>query len=79
MRPPVDLLPYPEEMYKQDVGCASLRKTNQSIRYEHRKMERHTPFSSFSAKVDLCDFYMHFLIGKADCRGVRFVWEGRKF
>ena len=30
-------------------------------------------------KIDLSDFYMHFLIGKADRRYMRFMWEGRKF
>ena len=29
--------------------------------------------------MDLGDFYMHFLIGKADRRYMRFMWEGRKF
>ena len=30
-------------------------------------------------KVDLSDFYIHFFIGKADGRYMRFMWEGRKF
>ena len=28
-------------------------------------------------KIDLSDFYMHFLIGKADRRYMRFMWEGK--
>ena len=30
-------------------------------------------------KVDLSDFYMHFLIGKADRTYMRFMWEGEKY
>ena len=30
-------------------------------------------------KIDLSDFYMHFLIGKADRKYIWFIWEGRKF
>ena len=30
-------------------------------------------------KVDLSDFYMHFLIGHADRRYMRFMWEGKKY
>ena len=29
--------------------------------------------------MDLSDFYMHFLIGKADRRYMRFMWEGKKY
>ena len=30
-------------------------------------------------KVNLSNFYMHFLIGKADRRCMQFMWEGKKF
>ena len=30
-------------------------------------------------KVDLSDFYMHFLIGHADRMYMRFMWEGKKY
>ena len=30
-------------------------------------------------KVDLSDFYMHFLIGHSDGRYMRFMWEGKKY
>ena len=30
-------------------------------------------------KVDLSDFYMHFLISQADSRYMRFMWEGKKY
>ena len=30
-------------------------------------------------KVNLADFYMHFLIGTAVRRCVRFMWEGRRY
>ena len=30
-------------------------------------------------KVDPSDFYMHFLIGKADSKYMPFMWEGKKY
>ena len=33
----------------------------------------------YITKVDPSEFYMHFLIGKANRRYMRFMWEGRKF
>ena len=44
-----------------------------------------TPFSrlirrnNLITKVDLSDFCMHFLIGKANCRYMRFMWEAGKY
>ena len=35
--------------------------------------------NDYITKVDLRDFYMHFLIGQADYKYMRFIWEGRKF
>ena len=35
--------------------------------------------NDYITKVDLSDFYMHFLIGQADRRYMRFIREGRKF
>ena len=35
--------------------------------------------NNYITKVDLSDFYMHFLISKADCRYMRFMSDGRKF
>ena len=61
-----------------------IRKPNSCIWYEHFKMEGlHTVQqlicrNDLITKVDLGDFYMHFLIGKADRRYTRFM-EGRKF
>ena len=66
-------------------GCVDLHKPNSCIQYEHFKMEGlHTVQqlirrTDLITKVDLSDFYMHFLIGKADRRYMRFMWEGRKF
>ena len=70
-------------------GCitGNLRKSNEHIKYEHSKMEGlHTTQqlirrNDYITKVDLSDFYMHFLIGmhKADCRYMRFMWEGKKY
>ena len=66
-------------------GCVDLMKPNSCIWYEHFKMEglhtiqqlirRH----NLITKVDLSDFYMHFLIGHFDRRYMRFMWEGKKY
>ena len=64
-------------------GCIDLRKPNKRIWYKHFKMEGlHTIQqlicrTGYITKVDLRDFYMHFLISQADRRYMRFVWEGR--
>ena len=66
-------------------GCIDLCRTNKHIEYEHFKMEGlHTiqqliRRNDYITKVDLSDFYMHFLIGKADCRYMRFMWEGKMY
>ena len=66
-------------------GCIDLRRPNERIWYEHFNMEGlHTiqqliRRNNYITKVDLGNFYMHFLIGQADCRYMRFMWEGRKF
>ena len=58
-------------------GCVDLRKPNNCIWYEHFKMEGlHTVQQlirrdDLITKVDLSDFYMHFLIGKTDRRYMR--------
>ena len=65
-------------------GCVDLRTPNSCIWYEHCKMEGlHTiqqliRRDDLITKDDLNDFYMHFLISKADCRYMRFMWEGKK-
>ena len=65
-------------------GSVDLRKPNGCIWYKHFKMEGlHTVQqlirrNDLITKVDLSDFYMHFLIGHADCRYMRFMWEGKK-
>ena len=66
-------------------GCVDLRKPKSCIRYEHFKMEGlHTMQqlirrNDFITKVDLGEFYMPFVINKADRRYMRFMWEGRKY
>ena len=66
-------------------GHVDLCKPNCCIWYEHFKMEGlHTVQqlirrNEVITKVDLTDFYMHFLIGKADRRYMWFMWEGKKF
>jgi len=77
--------PVPKKGTDKMRGCVDLRKPNSCIRYEHFKMEGlHTVQqlirrNDLITKIDLSDFYMHFLIGKADRRYMRFMWEGRKF
>jgi hypothetical protein len=77
--------PIPKKGTDKMRGCIDLRRPNEHIVYEHFKMEGlHTiqqliHRSDYITKVDLSAFYMHFLIGKADCRHMRFMWEGKKF
>ena len=59
-------------------GCIDLRRPNQHIWYEHFKMEGlHTiqliRTNDLIMKVELSDFYMYFLIGKADGRYIPFM------
>ena len=66
-------------------GCVDLRKPNSCIRYEHFQDGGASHYSAahlpqrLITKVDLSDFYMHFLIGQADRRYMRFMWEGKKY
>ena len=66
-------------------GSIDLGRSNEHIWYEHFKMEglytiqQLLRCNDYITKVDLSDFYMHFLIGQADRRYMRFMWEGRKF
>ena len=66
-------------------GCVDLRKPNSCIWYKHFKMGRlHTiqqliRRNDLITKVDLSDFYMHLLIGHADRRYMRFMWESKKY
>ena len=66
-------------------GCIDLRRPNERICYKHFKMEGlHTIQqllcrNDYITKVDLGDFHMHLLIGQADRRYMRFMWEGRQF
>ena len=77
--------PVPKKGTDKMRGCIDLRRPNQHIQYEHFKMEGlHTiqqliRRNDLITKVDLSDFYMHFLIGQADGRYMRFVWEGKKY
>ena len=77
--------PVPKKGTDKMRGCIDLRQPNSCIRYEHFKMEGlHTVQSlirrnDLMTKIDLSDFYMHFLIGKADRKYMRFMWEGKKY
>ena len=65
--------------------CVDPRKPNSCIRYEHFKMEGlHTNqqlicHNDLITKVDLSNFYTHFLIGHVDRKYMRFMWEGKKY
>ena len=71
--------PVPKKGTDKMRGCIDLRKSNEHIEYEHFKMEGlHTiqqliRRNNYITKVDLSDFYMHFLFGKADRRYMRFM------
>ena len=73
-RPLVDLLPCSEEGTDKMRGCIDLRRPNEHIEYEPFKREGlHTIQqlicrNDYITKVDLSDFYMHFVIGKTDRR-----------
>ena len=64
-------------------GCVDHCKPNSCIWYEYFEMEGlHTiqqliRCNELITKVDLSDFYMHFRIGHADCRYMRFMREGK--
>ena len=75
--------PVPKKGTDKMRGCVDLKKPNSCIRYEHFKMEglhviqQLIRSNDLITKVDLSDFYMHFLIGHANRRYMRFMWEGR--
>ena len=77
--------PVPKKGTDKMRRCIDLRRPNEHIEYEHFKMETlHTiqqliHCNDYITKVDLSDFYMHFLISKADRSYMRFMREGRKF
>ena len=66
-------------------GSVDLREPNSCIQYEHFKMKGlHTirlliHRNDLITKVDLSNFYMHFLIGHADRTYMWFMWEGKKY
>ena len=62
-------------------GSIDLCRSNEHIEYEHfKKMEGlHMIRNNYIMKVDLSDFYMHFLISKNNRRYMQFMWEGRKY
>ena len=77
--------PVPKKGTGKMRGCVDLRKPNNCIRYKHFKMKgQHTIQqlicrSDLITKVDLSDFYMHFLIGHADRKYMLLMWEGKKY
>ena len=79
-----DFLPVPTKSAGKMRGCIDPCNTNQHTWYENFKMEglrtiqQFAPATIIPSKVDLSDFYTHFLISKADRRYMRFTREGRK-
>ena len=84
-QPLVDLVPRSKEGHRQDAGMHRSPQTQRAhlVRALQDGGLAHDPAlirrSDHITKVDLNDFYMHFLIGQADRRYMRFMWEGRKF
>ena len=84
-RPLEHLLPRPKERYRQNAWMHRFAQTELVHLVEHFKMEGlHTirqliRRNDLITKVDLSDFYMHFWIGWADGRYMRFMWEGKKY
>ena len=81
----VNLLPSSEEGHQQDER---LRGSLQALQLHSawalqvgglHAVQQLICCNNLITKVDLSDFYMHFLIGKADHRYMQFMWEGRKF
>ena len=79
------VFPEPKKGTDKMRGFVDLRKPHSCIQYEHFKMEGlHTipqliRRDDLITKVDLSDFYMHFLISNADRRYMRFMWKGKKY
>ena len=60
-------------------------RNHQAIVYEHLKVEGVRTIGKILhridliTKVDLSDFFMHFLIRKGDAKYMQFMCEGRKY
>ena len=80
----IHLLPGAQEGHRQDARCVDLRKPNECIKYEHFKMEGlHTVAemlrrNDYMTKIDISDFYHHFLLCRQDSKVMQFMWEGVK-
>ena len=75
--------PVPKKGTDKMWGCVDLRCTNECIKYEHFKMEGlHTAAQMIRRndymKIDISDFYHHFLLCREDSKVMRFMWEGVK-
>ena len=77
--------PVPKKGTDKMRGCVDLRCTNECIKYEHFKMEGlHTVAqllrrNDYITKIDISDFYHHFLLRRKDSKSMRFMWEGVKY
>ena len=77
--------PVPKKGTDKMRGCVDLRCTNECIKYEHFKMEGlHTVAqllrrNDYITKIDISDFYHHFLLRRKDSKSMRFMWEGKKY
>ena len=84
-RPLVDLLPCAQERHRQDARMCRPAEAQRVHKYEHFKMEGlHTVAqmlrrNDYMTKIDISDFYHHFLLQQQDSRYMRFMWEGVKY
>ena len=77
--------PVPKKGTDKMRGCLDLRGLNDHLTYHHFKMEGLHTVSQMAhrndllTKVDISDFYHHFLLRLNDRKCTRFMWEGKKY
>ena len=63
--------------------CVEIRKTNRNICLEHFTMEGLCTIqqilhrNDLVTKIDLSNFYMHFLIGTVSRSSMQLMWKGK--
>ena len=81
----VNFFPVPKKGFGKMRRCVDLYKPHQQILVEHFKMERLHGIQQLlccddlAPEMDLSNFYMHFLIGKADRTYMRHHSIGKPF
>ena len=74
--------PVPKKGTNKMRGYVDLRKRNECTKYEYFKMEGlHTVAAmlrrnDYMTKIDISDFYYHFLLCSHDSKVMRFMWKG---